>query len=80
MSVREFSTKLNSLAKYALRMVNSERGTLDMFIRGLRPNITRDVIIRDNPHRTFLEAFDLALRSKAIAKNRELSEEPTPLA
>lgn len=45
MSVKDFSIKLNSLAKYALVMVNSERGKLDMFMGELKPNIVNDVMV-----------------------------------
>lgn len=57
MSIKEFSTKLNSLAKYALSMASLEIGKLDVFIGELRSNITKDVMMRDNPPKTFLEVF-----------------------
>lgn len=82
MSVREFSTKLNSLAKYAPSMANSERGKLDVFIKGLRPNIVMNVVMRDNPPKNFLKALSHALRfktmSQCMARDKELLEEPTP--
>lgn len=49
MSIREFSTKFNSLGKYMPSVVNLERGKLDMFIGRLRPNIAKNVIMGDNP-------------------------------
>lgn len=49
MTVKKFSTKLNSLAKYALGVANSDRGKLLVFLRGLRFDIMKDVIMGDNP-------------------------------
>lgn len=43
MSVREFLTKLNSLAKYASSMANLERGKLDVFMGGLKVDIAKDL-------------------------------------
>lgn len=45
MSIKEFSTKLNSLAKYAPGVANSENGKLGVFIEGLRPDIAKNVIM-----------------------------------
>lgn len=42
-------------------MVNSKGGKLDVFIGGLRLNIAKDVMMRDNSTKTFSEAFDQAL-------------------
>lgn len=53
MSVREFSTKLNLLAKYVPCVANLERDKLEVFMGRLRPNIAKDVIVRDNPLKTF---------------------------
>lgn len=50
-------------------MINSEKGKLDVFIGGLRPNITKDMMIEDNPPETFSKAFGQALRSKAMRQN-----------
>lgn len=41
MLVKKFLTKLNLLAKYALGVANLERDKLDMFTKGLRPDITK---------------------------------------
>lgn len=64
MSVKKFLTKMNSLKKYAFGMASLERGKLDVFMRGLRLDIANDVMIKDNPPKTFSKAFNLALRSK----------------
>lgn len=81
--VKEFLTKLNSLAKYAPGMTNSKIIKLDMF-RGMRSNIAKNVMMRDNLPKTFSEALDQVLRSKTIrqcmAKDKKLSKEPTPPA
>lgn len=53
MLVKEFLTKLNLLAKYTLGMANSGRGKLNIFIRDLRLDIAKDVIILDNLPMTF---------------------------
>lgn len=49
MLVRKFSTKLNSLAKYALEVASLDRGKLKVFLGRLRLDITKDAMIRDNP-------------------------------
>lgn len=53
-------------------------------MEGLRPNIAKDVIMRDNLPKTFSEAFGWALRfetkKQKIAKDKELPVEPTPSA
>lgn len=64
--VREFSTKLNSLAKYALDITSSQRNKLDMFMRELRPDITKVVMMRENPPKTFLEALAITLGFETI--------------
>lgn len=66
MLIKEFLAKLNSLAKYASSMGSLKRSKLDVFIGGLRPNIAKDVMMGDNPFKTFLEAFGRALRFEAI--------------
>lgn len=58
MSVREFLTKLNSLAKYASSMANLERGKLDVFMGRLKVDIANDMMIRDNLPKTFSEGFN----------------------
>lgn len=66
MSVRKFSTKLNSLAKYTFSMANLERGKLNVFMRWLRPNIAKYLIMRYNLSKTYLEALERAPRSKTM--------------
>lgn len=55
-----------------------------MFIGGLRLDIVKGMIIRDNLPKTFLKAFGQALRFEAMrqymVRDKELLEESTPLA
>lgn len=66
MTVKKFFFKLNFLAKYALRVTNSDKGKLEVFFEGLRSNITKNVLIEDNPLRTLLEALGKRLRLKVM--------------
>lgn len=52
MTVKEFSIKLNSLAKYPLRVASLDKGKLEDFLRGLRLDIAKDVMMGENPHRS----------------------------
>lgn len=84
MSVKVFSTKLNSLAKCAPSMANLEKNKLDMFMKRLRLDITKDVIMNNNPPKTFLEDLSQVLRSETmtqcIVRDRELLKEIASLA
>lgn len=66
MIVREFSTELNCLAKYSPEVASSKRGKLKVFLGGLRSNIAKDVMMRDNPSRSLLEAFGRTVRLEAM--------------
>lgn len=66
MTIKEFSTKLNSLAKYASTVANSNKGKLKVFLGGLKSKITKDMKMRDNPHKFLLEALDRALKSNVM--------------
>lgn len=57
MLVREFSTKLNFLAKCALRIASSDKGKLEVFLGGFRSDIAKDVMIQDNPPKSLLKAL-----------------------
>lgn len=69
MSIKGFSTKLNSLPKYVHGATNSERGRLDVFMGELRPNIAKDVMMRDNPPKSLSDAFGQTLRSKTMRQH-----------
>lgn len=66
MIIREFSTKLNSLAKYALGVANSDRGKLEVFLRWLRSDITKNVMMGVNPPKSFSLDLHKALRSETM--------------
>lgn len=65
-TIKVFSTKLNSLAKYALGVDNLDRGKLEVFLGGLRLDIAKDVMIRYNPPRSLSKALGKALRSETV--------------
>lgn len=48
-------------------LASLERGKLDMFMGRARLDITKDVMVGDNPPKTFLEAFGQALNFEAIS-------------
>lgn len=58
--------KLKFLAKYTSGKTNLKRDKLNVFIGELRPNIVKDVLIEDNPPKTYSNALDNALRSETI--------------
>lgn len=58
MSVRDFSTKLKLLAEYASKMASLERGKFDMLMGWLRPDIAKDMMMRDSPPKIFLKALN----------------------
>lgn len=66
MIVREFSTKLNSLAKYTLRVANLNNDKLKVFLGGLKSDIIKEVMMRDNPLRFLSEALGRVLKLEAI--------------
>lgn len=66
MSLKEFFTKLNSLAKYTRGLANSKQDQLDVFMGKLRLDIAKDVIMEDNSPKTFSKALDQVLISKTI--------------
>lgn len=49
MIVKEFSIRLNVLAWYAFSVANINKGKTKIFINGLRFDITKDMLTRDNP-------------------------------
>lgn len=56
----------------------SKRGKLDAFIRGLRLDIAKKMMMLDNPPKNFSKALDQALRYENIrqrmARDKELSK------
>lgn len=65
-------------------MASLEKGKLDVFIGELRPDIAKNMMIRDNPSKTFLEVLNQTLRSETMrqrkAKDLELLVELALLA
>lgn len=57
MLIREFSTKLNSLAKYVSGVASLDKGKLEVFLDRLKLNIAKDVIVGYNPPKSLLKAL-----------------------
>lgn len=57
MLIREFSTKLNSLAKYVSGVASLDKGKLEVFLDRLKLNIAKDVIVGYNPLKSLLKAL-----------------------
>lgn len=66
MLVKELFTKLNCLAKYALEVASLDHDKLKVFFGKLRLDITKDVMIGDNPPKSLSEVLGRILRLKAI--------------
>lgn len=62
MIVKEFSTKLNFLVKYALRVDSLNKAELEDFLGRHRSDIAKDVIMGYNPPKSLLKVFAKALR------------------
>lgn len=75
MTIKEFFTKLNSLAQYALGVANTNKGKMKIFIKKLKADIIKDMLIGDKPLKSYTEAVGRVQQSKAItmrmAKERE---------
>lgn len=66
MKVKEFSTKVKFLAKYASRVTNLDKGKLEIFLKRLKSDITEYVMIEDNPCRSLSRVQNRALRLEAV--------------
>lgn len=60
MSLKDFSASLDALAKYALAMTSTNPSKIDIFLSGLRSDITKDVMMGDHTFRSHLEALSSA--------------------
>lgn len=73
-TIKEFSTKLNAFVWYAFGVTNTDKGKIKIFINGLRSNIAKDVLIRDNPPRSYSGAlgktFNLEIMRQRMTKER----------
>lgn len=54
MIVKEFSTRLNALAKYSLIVIYIDKVKIEAFISDLRSDIANDVVIRNHNPNTYL--------------------------
>lgn len=52
-TVKEFSTRFNSLAKYVVGVDSLDRGKLEIFLKRFKLDILKDVLMGDN-HSRFL--------------------------
>lgn len=57
MTMREFFTKLNELALYTSRVANIDKRKMKIFINGLRLDITKDVLTKDNHSRSYTKVL-----------------------
>lgn len=64
--MKKFSTKLNDLSKYALEMANMNLSKIEIFLSGLRSDIVKDVMIRDQITKSYLEALNRVQISNVI--------------
>lgn len=49
MKVKEYSNKLNALTKYALKVISTNLGKIEIFIWGLKLDIAKDVVMEIIP-------------------------------
>ena len=64
MTVKEYSIKFNSLAKFAPTLVSTPQTRLERFVGGLHPTIARDVMSGHQPSQTYSEALARAIRAE----------------
>lgn len=74
MSIKEFFTKLNVLTKYAPRVASIDMRMMEFFLRGLKLDITKDVVIGDHAPISYSKALSHILRLEAI-KQKMVREE-----
>ena len=67
-SVKEYSTRFNSLARFAPGLVSTPRLRLDRFFQGLDPVIALHVTAGPSPPQTYAEALDRALRAEVYVR------------
>ncbi|XP_031283418.1 uncharacterized protein LOC116142108 [Pistacia vera] len=64
MTVKKYSIKFNSLAKFASILVSTPQTQLERFVGGLHPTITRDVMSSHQPSQTYSEALARAIKAE----------------
>ena len=74
MSVLDYDTKFNQLARYAPHMVMTDNIKAKRFANGLKEYLFRAVPLTRTS--TYSDVLDMALRFKARAKNRQVEREP----
>ncbi|XP_031277911.1 uncharacterized protein LOC116136343 isoform X2 [Pistacia vera] len=63
-SVKEYSIRFNSLARFAPGIVSTPELRVNNFVYGLNPKIARDVMVGAQPPQTYSEALERALRAE----------------
>lgn len=58
MTIKMFSTKLNSLAQYTPDMANTDKEKIKIFTNRLKTDMAKDVLIRGNLLRSYIKAVD----------------------
>ncbi|XP_031273899.1 uncharacterized protein LOC116132386 [Pistacia vera] len=76
MTVREYATMFNSLARFAPTMVSTQQCRLERFINGLHPKIAQIVIAGGQPPQTYSEALERALRAEIYVNKERRMENP----
>lgn len=70
-TVKEYSVKFNSLARFAPGIVSTPALRRDKFVHGLKPEIARDIMTSSDPPRTYSEALRRAMKAE-IFENKIL--------
>lgn len=77
--VKEYSNKVNHLARYTLEITNTKIGRMEKFMYGFNLAMTQDVMTDTKPPQTYSEALNRALRANIFVK-RMYDQTPTQLA
>lgn len=62
MTIKKFSTKLSALAHYTSNVANIYKGKMKTFTNGLRSNITKNMLIGDNPPKFYTKTLRKTFR------------------
>lgn len=76
-SVKEYSVKFNSLARFAPGVVSTPELRRDKFVYGLKLEIARDVMAGAQPPQTYSEALERALRVEIFVNKLTLTTPST---
>ncbi|XP_031261164.1 uncharacterized protein LOC116119363 [Pistacia vera] len=76
MTVREYATMFNSLARFAPTMVSTQQCRLERFVNGLHPKVAQIVIAGGQPPQTYSEALEQALRVEIYMNKEKWMENP----